>query len=287
MGAGLKRVRIGVHLSIKNGFVGALRHALELGCDGFQMFIGNPRGWMRKPLDPQAVAEFRKQRKMTDIWPVVVHLAYLPNLAAADDRLYQQSVFTLAADFRHAICLGADFLVFHPGKTKESSFEQGAARVADAVNLVLEEIDGPTLLLFENQAGAGTEIAGHFEQLGALLGRVNHPERTGVCLDTCHAYAAGYNLATPDGWEETIREFQREIGLSALKLLHLNDSLGKLGSALDRHQHIGAGAIGAEGFQYLVNHPRLGKLPGILETPQQQPGDDLRNLNVLREMMRK
>lgn len=287
MGAKTERVRLGVHVSIKNGFVGALRQAVELGCEGFQMFVGNPRGWSRKPLDPQVVEEFREQRKATDIWPVVVHLAYLPNLAASDDILYRKSILTLAEDFRHANRLGADFLVFHPGKAKEAAFEQAVARVADGVNLILEEIGGPTVLLFENQAGAGTEMAGRLPRLGEMLAKVKYPDRVGVCLDTCHAYAAGYNLATPSGWEETLTEFQGEIGLSALKLMHLNDSLGKLGSALDRHQHIGVGAIGLEGFKYLVNHPQLRRLPGILETPQQQPGDDLRNLALLRGMMEK
>lgn len=277
-------MRLGVHLSIKNGFNGALHEALKLECDGFQMFAGNPRGWARKPIDSAEFENFRNERKQTAIWPVVIHLSYLPNPASDDRNLYEKSVLTLAEDFRRANQLGADFFVFHPGKAKGASLEEASTRVADAVNRVLAEVSGPTILLFENQSGAGTEIAAKFEWLGVLLKKVNEPDRTGVCWDTCHAFAAGYQLDNSAGWEEALAEFDHHVGMSFLKLFHLNDSMGKVGSGLDRHQHIGAGEIGLNGFEYLVNHPILGKLPGILETPQQNQGDDLKNLATLRRL---
>jgi len=280
-------VRLGAHLSIKNGFEGALSKAVELGCEGFQMFVGNPRGWTRKPIEESEYHKFIEKRAETDIWPVVVHLSYLPNPASEDEELYHKSVLTLAEDFRRANRLGADFFVFHPGKSKGSSMDMAMERVADAVNLVLEEVTGPTVLLFENQAGAGTEIAATLESLGDLIRRVKYPERVGVCWDTCHAFAAGYDMATEEGCTAVFGGFEKYIGLEYLKLFHLNDSMGKLGSGLDRHQHIGDGEIGLTGFSWLVNHATLSRVPGILETPQKDDGDDLRNLATLRALIKK
>jgi deoxyribonuclease IV len=273
-------VRLGVHVSIGKGFKGAITQAITLGCDGFQIFAGNPRGWARKLLPESEFSEFVTCRKQTNLWPVVVHLAYLPNPATEDKDLYEKSVLTMAEDFRRANQLGADFFVFHPGKSPDRT--AGIERVVNTVNLILEQIAGPTLLLFESQAGGGKEIGGNFEDLGLLLAGVKQSGRVGVCLDTCHSFAAGYDLRTGPGWEKTIGDFQRYIGLSFLKMFHLNDSVGVLGSHLDRHQHIGEGEIGLEGFKYLINHPTLNKLPGILETPQDSAEDDLRNLGRLR-----
>lgn len=280
-------MRLGAHLSIKDGFDGALKKAVELGCDGFQIFVGNPRGWTRKPIADSEYHNFIAKRAETDIWPVVVHLCYLPNPASEDEELYRKSVLTLAEDFRRANRLGADFFVFHPGKAKGTSSEKAIERVSAAVNLVLEEVSGPTVLLFENQAGAGTEIAANLETLGELIRQMKEPERVGVCWDTCHAFAAGYDMATEAGCASVFEAFDQSIGLEYLKLFHLNDCMGKLGSGLDRHQHIGAGEIGLAGFTWLLNHATLSRVPGILETPQNDEGDDLRNLATLRGLIQK
>lgn len=277
-------MRLGVHISIKNGFVGAARQALQLNCDGFQMFVGNPRGWSRKPLAENEFISFREFLATTGLWPVVVHLAYLPNPASEAAELYQKSVLTMAEDFQRANLLGADFFVLHPGK---SSSPAGLERVAQAVNLVLEKSSGPTLLLFENQAGMGSELVTKFDQMARLVAAINDQNRVGICFDTCHAFAAGYDLATRSGWETTLEELDRELGLDKVKLIHLNDSLGECGSKLDRHQHIGKGRIGLAGFEYLVNHNELSRVPGILETPQQSPEDDPQNLAALRQLIRK
>lgn len=277
-------MKIGVHVSISKGFTGALKNASQLECDGFQIFVGNPRGWIRKELPESEFDNFQKERSTMPLWPVVVHLAYLPNLASDDDVLYEKSVITLAEDFERANRLGADFLVFHPGKSKE--IEYAIPRIALSVNQVLAKIAGPTILLFENQAGAGGEVAASFRELGLLIQSVQTKARVGVCFDTCHAFAAGYDLRNEAAWQSTLAEFEAMVGLSYLKLFHLNDCKGALGSHLDRHQHIGEGLIGTEGFRVLVNHPKLRELPGILETPQVDPGDDRKNLSVLRNMMR-
>ena len=277
-------IRLGVHLSIGKGLAGTIERAQALGCDGFQIFVANPRGWARKPMAEAEIDQFKSKRKGSQLWPVVVHLAYLPNPASDDPELYEKSVFTLAEEFRRANLLEADFLVFHPGKNKAR--QSGINRIIRAVNLVLSQVTGPTLMLFENQAGAGGEIAGGFEELSELIAGVDNHDRIGICFDTCHAFAAGYDLRNREGWEETLRDFDRLIGMEKLKLFHLNDAMGELGSHLDRHQHIGSGKIGLEGFGYLVNHPQLNKLPGILETPQESEEDDLRNLATLRKLYR-
>jgi deoxyribonuclease-4 len=275
-------MRLGVHVSIGKGLAGAVDQAQTLGCDGFQMFVANPRGWARKPLAENEINLFKNKRKAAGLWPVVVHLAYLPNPASEDPELYEKSVITLMEEFRRANLLEADFLVFHPGKNKAR--QKGIARVIKAVNLVLTQVSGPTLMLFENQAGAGGEIAGGFEEIQELISGISVQERVGICFDTCHAFAAGYDLSSREGWEKTLSSVEKTVGLSSLKLFHLNDSMGLLGSRLDRHQHIGVGNIGLNGFKYLVNHPKLNQLPGILETPQKSADDDLKNLAALRQL---
>jgi deoxyribonuclease-4 len=276
-------LRFGVHVSIKDGFVGAGKTALELGCDGWQMFVGNPRGWARKPIAATEYDNFKAFRSQTKLWPVVVHLAYLPNLATEDPQLAEKSRLTLTEEFDRANLLGTDFLVLHPGKSKNVT---GLTQVAQVVNTVLAEVAGPTILLFENQAGMGSELVTKLEDMARLLAMIEARQRVGVCFDTCHAFAAGYDLTTAAGWEDTIAVIDRTIGLETLRLFHLNDSMGELGSHLDRHQHIGLGKIGLAGFEYLVNHPELSKLPGILETPQTTLDDDRRNLAALRSLIR-
>jgi deoxyribonuclease-4 len=275
-------VRFGVHVSIKNGFTAALRTAQKLGCDGWQMFVGNPRGWARSPIADVEFANFQVFRSQAQLWPVVVHMAYLPNPATEDSELVAKSLKVFKEDFRRANLLGADFFVLHPGKSKSST---GLERVAQMVNAVLAEVSGPTILLVENQAGMGSELVTGWEEMARLLALVPARERVGVCFDTCHAFAAGYDLTGAAGWEVTMEAVERSIGVTTLKLWHLNDSRGELGSHLDRHQHIGAGRIGLAGFEYLVNHPELSRLPGILETPQGSPDDDRRNLTTLRNLI--
>lgn len=277
-------LRLGVHVSIGKGLAGAVDQAKALGCDGFQMFVANPRGWARKPLAENDIALFKNKRKTAQLWPVVVHLAYLPNPASENPELYEKSVITFMEEFKRANLLEADFLVFHPGKNKAR--QTGIELVIKAVNLVLQQVPGPTMMLFENQAGAGGEIAGRFEYLQELIAGINDQDRVGVCFDTCHGFAAGYDLSGSEGWDRTLDELENNLGIAKIKMFHLNDSMGSLGSHLDRHQHIGAGNIGIKGFEYLVNHPKLKLLPGILETPQQSIEDDLNNLAVLRRLIK-
>lgn len=277
-------IRLGLHVSIGKGLPSTVDRAKALGCDGFQMFVANPRGWARKPMAEEDISLFKSKRKAAQLWPVVVHLAYLPNPASDDPELYEKSVITMAEEFRRANLLEADFFVFHPGKNKAR--QKGIKRIVQGVNLVLNQISGSTIMLFENQAGAGGEIATGFEELQELVAGVDDQDRVGICFDTCHAFAAGFDLSSRDGWEQTLEELDRTLGMDKLKLFHLNDALAELGSRRDRHQHIGTGNIGLSGFEYLVNHPQLNKLPGILETPQKSELDDLKNLATLRKLVK-
>jgi deoxyribonuclease-4 len=275
----------GVHVSIGKGLAVAVRTAKTLGCDAFQIFIGNPRGWKRTPLAEAEVAAFREERRRSGLGPVVVHLSYLPNPAAADDGLYEKSIKAIGEEYRRAVAIDADYFVVHAGKAGSQENETALAKVAAVVRTVLTQNDGRTRFLLENQAGAGTEVGARLPQLAHVLKAVDLPSRTGICIDTCHAFAAGYDLRTKEGIEQLFTEVETTIGWSQLPLFHLNDALGDLGSHLDRHTHIGQGQIGEEGFRLLLSDPRLSGLTGILETPQKTPEDDLRNLAVIRQLV--
>lgn len=234
-------------------------------------------------MDQKEVAKFKSALEKNSLRPVVVHLSYLPNPAAADDELYEKSVLAMGEDYRRAVEIDADFFVVHPGNGGKGRLREDAVRrVAEGVKNVLTLIPGRTVFLLENQAGGGTEVAGDITELGAILKEVGMEDRTGICLDTCHAFAAGYELRTEEGWNELLTEIEEAVGLSRLCLLHINDSLGEKGSHLDRHTHVGEGKIGLEGFRLLLSDPRLADRAGILETPRKSDEEDLRNLAVIR-----
>jgi deoxyribonuclease-4 len=278
-------MRFGLHVSIGKGITKAVDAAVDLGCDCFQIFAGNPRGWRRTPLNSSEVKEFRKNVKSSGLGPIVVHLSYLPNPASDNQELYEKSIMAIGEDYRRAIELGADFFVVHPGRVgKGKDIEEGISRVAAGIRKVLSVVQGNTLFLLENQAGAGSEIAGKISELGRILKEINSPERMGICLDTCHAFAAGYDLSSQKGIDELLSEIDDTVDLSSMPLLHLNDAVGEVGSHLDRHANIGEGNIGKEGFRLLFSDPRVHRLAGILETPRTSDDDDRRNLAILREL---
>jgi len=261
-----------------------LDRAKDLECDTLQFFTRNPRGWRYVSLDPKEVEAFRFKACEMDLYPLVVHMPYLPNLASDDGLLYQKSLESLKVELERCRLLGVDYLVTHVGKTKGKGRKKGMERVAQALMEVLE-LSGP-LILLENTAGQGSELGFRVEELGDIVSMVGEGPRLGICIDTAHAFQAGYPIHTPDGLEGFLDEVSQWVGLERLRLLHLNDSRTPLGSRVDRHWHIGEGYIGLEGLKGIIRHPVLRDLPAIMETPW-SPQWDKRNMARVRALAAK
>ena len=274
-------MRFGFHCSIAGGLVKALERARALDCDTLQFFTRNPRGWRFTPLDPSLGVTFLERAKELNLFPLVVHMPYLPNLASPDPDLYRKSVDSLMVEMERCKLLGVDYLVTHVGKAKAVGREDAIKRVARALRRALE-LEGPVILL-ENTAGQGSELGASLVELGKIIALADGDPRLGVCVDTAHAFQAGYPIHTSDGLEVFLEELDKEVGLGCLKLLHLNDSKTPLGSRVDRHWHIGEGHIGLEGFRSIISHPFLRGLPAIMETPY-SPSWDKKNMERVREL---
>lgn len=280
---------LGSHLSIAGGVDRALDRAHEYGFASLAMFVRNQRQWAARPLEERTVQGFRRKRRRLGIGPILAHGSYLVNLAARGT-LRQRSIAATAEELDRCRRLGIDYYVIHPGSCADRRV--GIRRIAEALNQLVtaSTSSGPTVLL-ESTAGAGHTIGGAFEELAAILDLLAPSERFGACLDTCHVFAAGYDLRTPRAYERTMARLDRVIGLERLRAVHLNDCVYSLGSRLDRHAHIGRGKIGQEGFACFVNDPRLAAVPGILETPKgfNKRGRpwDLINAAVLRSLVRR
>jgi deoxyribonuclease-4 len=280
-------LRLGAHESIAGGLYKAFGRAQSAGCEAVQVFVKPNRQWAVKPLTEEDVARFRARGEETGIRPVVGHASYLLNLATPDEALWTKSRDMLVVELERCEALGVPYLVLHPGSHVGTGEEAGLARVARALGEVHAATPGFGVeVLLENTAGQGSGLGHRFEHLAWLMEHAPEGERLGVCFDTCHAFAAGYELRTPEGYAATIEEFERVVGLERLKAIHLNDSKGDLGNRKDRHEHIGQGHIGLEGFRHVLNDSRLAGLPGLLETPKGQDlAEDRQNLAVLRGLL--
>ena len=276
---------LGKHVSIAGGLDKAFKRAADIGCNSMQIFVKNPRGWKMREVDAAEAEEFRAERKKYKINPVVVHAAYLINPASPKDELWEKSISALKSEYQRCDRLGAEYLIFHPGSHTGSGMKKGIARIAEAINIILAEVKSETMILLENTAGAGTGIGADFNQLKEIIDRVDYPARLGICIDSCHAFTARYNLKEKSGLEELISDFNELIGLDKLKVIHLNDSKYDCCTNKDEHAHIGEGKIGSEAFKRLINHPQLKDKVFILETPQfdKDRDDDLILLKELRE----
>jgi len=278
-------LRFGFHISIAQGFSKVIDKAKKTKCETIQLFSRNPRGWKYNDLEPNEVEHFKTKLSSSNISPCFLHLPYLPNLAAAKKELYTKSINSLCEDLKRAETLNIPFLVVHVGSRVTLNEEEAIEKVVKGINESLQRVSNQVMILLENTAGQGTELGSTFSQLQSILSGVKNKERMGICLDTAHAFEAGYDLSTQKGLDATLDEFDQLIGLKNLHLLHLNDSKTPLASHSDRHWHIGKGHIGLEGFRNIVNHPLLNHLPGIMETPRKDPKDDLRNMEVLRNLI--
>lgn len=278
-------LRIGAHTSIAGGLARALERGAALGCDVIQLFTSSGRQWRRRDLSADEVDAWQRTRVATGVMPAMAHASYLINLAATRRDLRERSRRALAAEYRRCGRLAIPYLVFHPGAHMGTGVDRGIARIAAALDRILgADPDNPTLLVIENTAGQGSAIGHRFGELGQLLARSRHPDRLGVCLDTCHAFAAGYDLRGDAGWDRTLSALLAEVGADRLRALHVNDSKAELGARVDRHEHLGRGHIGLPALRALVNDPRVRGLPMVIETPKPVDRADPVNLGILRAL---
>ena len=285
-------------MSIAGGLPRAVERARAAHCDTLQVFTKSSGQWRARPLPDSEIAEFRRLSEELDVRPVIAHASYLINLAAPDDALRRRSGAALGEELDRAEALGLLGVVLHPGSYTTTTEEEGLARIANGIARVLaDRPDQQTLLLLEHTTGQGTNLGHTFEQLGTIITEIERPgtaPRIGVCLDTCHLLAAGYDLGSDTGYADTMRQLDDSVGLDRLRALHLNDSKTPLGSRVDRHTHIGRGHVGLSAFRRLLTDPRLEALPMVLETPKArstrtaeiEPDPmDLENLRTLRTLM--
>jgi deoxyribonuclease IV len=278
-------MRLGAHISISGGVEKAVVRGQEVGCEAMQIFTKNSNQWKAKPLTPEESRAFRDACKVAGITPVIAHSAYLINLAAPDDVLYEKSLQAFLDELQRCELLGIPYLVVHPGAHMGAGEAQGLTRVAVAINRIHRETaDLRTAIALEVTAGQGTALAYKFEHLATILEALDAPERLGFCLDTCHLFAAGYDFRTRQGYDQMMAAWDDLVGIERIRVIHLNDSKKDLGSRVDRHEHIGQGYIGTKGFEFLLNDHRLAELPMVLETPKDDNAD-VRNLQTLRSLM--
>lgn len=276
---------IGVHISIAGSIDQAIDRAGDLGCDTIQIFSRNPRGWKTKPLIPEEVKKFKRKREEFGIRPVLVHIPYIINLAAPKDKLWKISINSYIEDIKRTDLLGAEYLITHLGAHTGSGEEEGLKRFCQGLKQVITISKPKTTILLETCAGQGTSLGHKFEHIRYIFDNVKS-KKLGVCLDTCHVYAAGYDIATEEGLKDSVKKFDEIIGLSNLKVIHLNDAKGKLGSHLDRHEHIGKGSLKEAGIKRILTHPKLKNLPFIMETPKEKDSDDIINIKNARRWAR-
>lgn len=287
-------MRIGAHMSVAGGVSRAVERALVHGCEALQIFSKNANQWHGRPLDPKEVRAFRLRVEQTGMTPVVSHASYLINLATTIPALREQSIAAFVDELDRAEALGLLGVVLHPGTCTAGTVEDALAAVAAAIRETFaRRPHRPTMVLLEHTAGQGRTVGHRFEHLAAILGHLDGDHRVGVCLDTCHLLAAGYDIASPDGYDATFADFERLVGLDRLAVFHANDSKRPCGSRVDRHEHIGRGFVGHGAFRRLLHDPRFDRLAMLIETEKADPArpgtmavdpHDQANLETLRRL---
>jgi deoxyribonuclease-4 len=260
--------RLGAHMSVAGGLPRAVDRAVAHGCEALQIFAKNASQWRGRSIPDDEIREFRARVRRARLAPVVSHASYLINLATPHRNLRGQSMAAMADELDRADALGLFGVVLHPGCYTDGERDRGLTLVAEAIDILLARRRGSATVILEQTAGQGTSLGASFEEIRTIIDRSRMKKRLRVCLDTCHLIAAGYDIASPTGYAETFERFDRIVGLDRLSVFHLNDSKKPLGSRVDRHTHIGEGAVGLEGFQRLVNDRRFAGLPMLLETPK-------------------
>jgi deoxyribonuclease-4 len=278
-------LRLGIHLYTFGSLGRAAARAAEIGADTLQIFTASPRMWRARPPDPDEVLALKRIRDRHGIGPVVVHVNYLVNLASRDPVIRAQSILTLRAEFERAAIVGAEYLVVHPGSARGQSVDSAITAIAEGIREAATGSRGVTLLL-ENTAGCGSSVGSRFEELHDIrdLAAEGLDAPLGYCLDTCHLLAAGFDITTPHGLSETLRDVEAKLGFEHVRVIHANDSKSPLGSRVDRHARIGKGHIGTEPFRRLLKRRELRGMAVISETPVEREGDDRRNMATLRKL---
>ncbi|MGH9254377.1 MAG: deoxyribonuclease IV [Vicinamibacterales bacterium] len=287
-------LRIGAHMSIAGGLSKAVDRAVVHGCEALQIFTKNANQWRGKPLDPAEVAAFRTRVEQTGIRPVVSHASYLINLATTFSLLREQSIAAFIDELDRADALGLLGVVIHPGTCTAGTEDEGLRLIADAIRRAFNARPRrKVMVILEHTAGQGRTLGYRFEHLAAIIGHLRRSARVGVCLDTCHLLASGYDIGTESGYRNTFEAFDRSVGIERLTVFHANDSKKPCGSRVDRHEHIGRGYLGEEPFRRLLHDPRFAGLPLLIETEKSTDGGrgaivadplDMQNLETLRRL---
>ena len=276
-------MRVGFHVSIIGDIDKAVDRAVEVGCNTFQIFTRNPRAWKAKELTEKETEAFIEKVNTRDVKPVFSHMPYLVNLASSRKEVYSKSVETLESELERCKRLEIPYLVTHMGSHLGAGMGSGFEKILKAIDEAFAAVNGAVMLLLENTAGTKNSMGGSFEDIQHIVERLAYPQQVGVCFDTSHGFAAGYDLRTEAAVEQTIAQLDEVIGFENLRLVHLNDSLGDLGSRIDRHEHIGMGKIGEEGFRSVLRSG-FGLLPLILETPKDSRRSDVENLSKVKRL---
>jgi deoxyribonuclease-4 len=279
-------MQVGLHVSIAGSIDRAVDNAVETGCTAFQIFTRNPRGWAAKPLTSKDIANFKEKLAASKIdrFSTVAHMPYLPNLSSPEDDPFAKSVDSLIDEIKRCSKIGIPYIVAHLGSHKGEGDKKGIEMLVKAFTKAAADGPDDVMILLENTAGQKNSVGSDLDQLASILSQLKPTKRFGICFDTCHAFAAGYDMRTEKGAASTLEKLNKAIGFEHLKVLHLNDSKGELGCNLDRHEHIGLGQIGEKGLGHIIKSINRKKIPIILETPIDEKRDQIGDLNKVREL---
>jgi deoxyribonuclease-4 len=280
--------RIGVHLGTTGGASNAVERAVEIGANTFQIFSSSPRMWRAPKVPPAQCERMRALRQQHDVGPLVIHTSYLVNVCSQNEEVREKSVGAFRGEIERALALGAEYLVLHPGSWKGLTREEGLTLAAESITRAIDGLPWQGTgfsVLIENTAGAEFSLGGSFEQVAELVTRLRATAPVNVCLDTCHTHVAGYDLVTPEGYEETMAKIAATIGFDAVKVWHCNDAKAARGSKLDRHEHIGQGTMGVEPFRRILNDAHFAHSAFVAETPVDEPADEEKNVRALKDLV--
>jgi len=279
------KLLLGAHISIAGGLEKALIRATSIDCTTLQIFTKSNRQWAPQEPTKEERILFSKTKKETGISSIIAHASYLINMGSPDPDIHRKSVIAATKELQVCEDLEIPYLVIHPGSYTTGTPKQAIEGIAQGIEKILHHVPGSSMILLETMAGQGTTVGKTFKELAAIRELISQKNRVGICLDTCHVFAAGYDISKPEGYETLWKDFQHDIGLSHLKGIHMNDSKKECGSHVDRHEDIGKGEIGLTGFRLLMNDERLFSVPKILETPKADLQDDARNMATLKKLL--